>query len=106
MEELNYAEMGWRIRILREKAGYSRERFSEMANIGPKFLYELESGKKGMSVYTLHNISKALNVTYDYILTGKSENKNLDYIISVLSTFDNDKLAHMEQIVRHIAEMV
>ena len=106
MDELNITDIGWRVRMLREKSGYSRETFSEMANITPKFLYELESGKKGMSVYTLHNISKALNVTYDYILTGKSENKNLDYIISVLSTFDNEKLDHMEQVVRHIAEMI
>lgn len=63
-------DSGKRIRHLREKAGLSREKLSDLAGIGVKFLYEIECGKKGMSAYTLFNLSKALVVGCDYILTG------------------------------------
>lgn len=106
MNEYNNKDIGWRIRTMREKAGYSRERFSELAEITPKFLYEIEVGKKGMSAYTLYNISKALNVSCDYILTGKTAHGNLDYIINILSSLDDNRLAHMEHIVKHITEML
>ena len=42
-------EAGNRIRILREKENLSREFFSELTGISPKFLYEIETGKKGFS---------------------------------------------------------
>ena len=35
-------EAGNRIRILREKENLSREFFSELTGISPKFLYEIE----------------------------------------------------------------
>lgn len=45
--------MGERIRQAREDMGYTRETFSEMANITPRFCYDIESGKKGVSIDTL-----------------------------------------------------
>lgn len=105
MNEFNNVAIGGRIRALREKTGYSREQFSEKADITPKFLYEIESGKKGMSAYTLYNIAAALKVNCDYILTGKSAGTNLDYIINILSTIDKKKIPYIERIIKEISEM-
>ncbi len=99
-------EIGKRIRNLREKAGYSREKLGEMSNIGAKFLYEIETGKKGMSAYTLYNISQALNVSADYLLTGNNEENNLEYIVNVLSKVNSDDITHIEQIIKHITELM
>ena len=74
-----------------------------MANIGSKFLYEIESGKKGMSAYTLYNLSKALNVSCDYILTGYSSNGDFEYIIRILSDMSPENLSHVEKIISHIS---
>ncbi len=98
-------EIGKRIRSLREKSGYSREKMSELANIGAKFLYEIESGKKGMSAYTLLNISRALNVSCDYILTGSSPETDFSYILNVLSSLDKKDLLDAEQILFHVAKI-
>ena len=47
---LDLYTMGERIRQAREDKGYTRETFSEMANITPRFCYDIESGKKGVSI--------------------------------------------------------
>lgn len=94
---------GTRIRALREKAGYSREKFSEMAGIGAKFLYEIECGKKGMSAYTLYNIAAALGVSTDFILSGLTSSGDLDGIIGILSSMDAEQLSRVEIILRQIA---
>jgi len=99
-------EVGQRIRELREKAGYSREKLSEMSGIGPKFLYEIETGKKGMSAYTLLSIAQALNVSCDYILTGKTSGEGSEYIQNLVTKMDKGNIEHIEQIIKHIAEMI
>ena len=63
--------MGERIRQAREDMGYTRETFSEMANITPRFCYDIESGKKGVSIDTLKNICEALNLSADHLLDLK-----------------------------------
>lgn len=65
-----YEEAGKRIRLLREERNLSRDILSERAEISAKFLYEIESGKKGFSADTLYRLSKALNVPSEYILSG------------------------------------
>lgn len=94
--------VGKRIRGLREKLGYSREKLSELADISPKFLYEIECGRKGMSAFTLYNISKALGTGCDYILLGKNESKNSSYIEESLSSMTPEQAEHVEHIIKHI----
>ena len=38
-----YYNIGGRIRALRELNRYTREKFAEIADISPKFLYEIET---------------------------------------------------------------
>ena len=98
-------EVGKRIRLLRENAGYSREKLSELANIGSKFLYEIETGKKGMSAYTLFNIANALNTSCDYILSNRKECVNIESITATLSTMSPSALIHIEKIINHIVDI-
>lgn len=44
--------VGERIRELREVQNYTREAFAEKIDISAKFLYEIETGKKGFSADT------------------------------------------------------
>lgn len=63
--------VGERIRELREIQNYTREAFAEKIDISAKFLYEIETGKKGFSADTLSRISIALSVSCDYIMFGE-----------------------------------
>lgn len=71
-----YRQAGKRIRLLRENKGYSREKFSELADISSKFLYDIECGHKGFSAKTLYMIAYVLDVSCDYILRGNTEDNN------------------------------
>lgn len=71
MNKSQRIEVGARIKSLRLERKLTREKFAFEANISDKFLYEIESGKKGFSATTLANISEAFNVSMDYIMTGK-----------------------------------
>lgn len=65
--------IGQRIKGLRLRRKMSREALAELADISASFLYEIETGKKSFSAYTLKNLSRALNVESDYILLGEME---------------------------------
>ena len=41
-----YKEVGERIYLTRVMRGYTRDTLAELASISPKFLYEIEIGKK------------------------------------------------------------
>lgn len=66
---LNQA-IGKRIRKLREEKEITREELANKAGITPKFLYEVENGKKGLSANNLYKIATALSCSCDYILLG------------------------------------
>lgn len=101
MQDFN-KEVGLRIAMLRERFGLSREVLSGLAGISSKFLYEIECGKKGMSALTLFNIANALNVSTDYILTGKGNTDTSTRVNSLLTSFSPEDIAHVENILREV----
>ena len=92
-------ETGARVRALRETAGYSREQVSV------KFLYEIESGKKGMSALTLYHLTRALGVSADSILRGDGTAPALERVLGTLAGFSEEQLFHIDGILRQIAAL-
>ncbi len=66
-------EVGARIKEKRKNMKYTREALSELIDISPQFLAQIESGKKGMSFTTLSKLSQVLGVSCDYLILGKKE---------------------------------
>ncbi len=81
-------EIGERIRQARTSLGLSREKLSEMLNISALFLGFIECGQRGMSISTLMNISRVLNVSTDYILTGKIPLEPKQELINAVNSID------------------
>lgn len=104
MENLNKS-IGIRILKLRDSMGYSREKFSELIDITPRFLYDIETGQKGISANTLCTISKALNISCDYLLFGKESSGKSEYISGILSALDEKSIHHLEKIIMNIMEL-
>ena len=82
--ELNYALIGTRIKKLRKSKKMTQDRLSELSNISPQHLSQIESAKTKLSLPTLINICNALNVTTDKILcdvlvadTAKESNSDI-----------------------------
>ena len=101
-----YKNAGERILLTRVMRGYTREALAELAEISPKFLYEIETGKKGFSAQVLHNLCKSLSVNCDYILTGKQEVSYDQKLVMVLELFSKEKTEQISNILKEIYELI
>jgi len=66
-------EIGKKIRAEREKYSLSREKFSKLVNISPRYLSGIELGRKQMSLDTTVAVAKSLYISLDYLLLGDPE---------------------------------
>lgn len=101
-----YPEAGARIRSLREAKRYSREVLAELANISPKFLYEIEYGHKGFSAETLYRLVKALDTNSDYILFGKYQGNTECEVQRLLSLFDEPKKETVIEMIKLLSSFL
>ena len=67
MDDFNVA-VGNRVKEKRLERKLTRDKLAHMAGISNKFLYDLETGRKGMSAETLWKITQALEVSADWLL--------------------------------------
>lgn len=63
--------IGGNIRKYRKEAGYTREKFAELIEVSPRFVYDSEVGASGISVTTLKKICEVLGISADKILWDK-----------------------------------
>lgn len=100
-----YKEAGERILFVRLMRGYTRENLAEMASISPKFLYEIETGRKGFSASVLYNLCVALSVDSDYILTGKEKIEYDQKLLQTLQLFNKKQTEHLSIILKQIYDL-
>lgn len=99
-------KMGLKIKKLRERRKLTREKLGEMAEISDRFIYDVETGQKGISAETLYKLSRALNVTSDYLLFEAEENKNeLSYVTEILKNLSSSELESVEKIILEISKL-
>ena len=67
---VNYKQVGARIRDRRKLMGYTQEAIAEIVDLSASFVSHIECGRKKASLDTLVRISAALNVTVDWFLGG------------------------------------
>lgn len=70
-------EIGERVRLTRVARGFSREELAEYLGISTLFLGYIECGQRGMSLATMQNMCKILNVSADYLLMGTENSEDI-----------------------------
>lgn len=105
MNDAKELTAGMRIKKLRLEKRYTREQLAYLADISDKFLYEIESGKKGFSAVTLMKLSKTLNVSMDYIMAGKDMKSSEDGIVATLEQFKPNTLENVERLIKIAYEL-
>lgn len=99
-------EAGERIRELRDMLDFSREGLAEKIGISSKFLYEIETGKKGFSSDILCRISRALSVSCDYIMFGEeTENQSAQKMACVLKGLKPLQIRKMQHVLKIFGDM-
>lgn len=77
--------IGKKIRSLRKKMGLTQEKLSEISNIHPTYLGQIERGEKEPSLKTLIRIADALNTSTSYLLSRESKHpKAIEELIGLL----------------------
>ena len=100
MRELDYREIGVRIRRQREFLGYTRDYLSEQLSVSVNFCRDIEIGAKGMSIQTLAKLSNILKLSLDYILLGETTSSEVDSLIIMLNSCKPEKRKYAEDILK------
>lgn len=66
-KEINI-EVGHRIQLSRERAGYTQEQFAELLDVGVQHVSNIERGAVGISLTALKKTCEILGVSADYLL--------------------------------------
>ena len=71
MEKQQRIEIGQRLRQRRQELGLTREKMSELADIGTGYYGQLEVGTSQMSIDTLIKLSRSMHLPMEYLLFGE-----------------------------------
>ena len=101
--ELSYYDMilaGKRIQQSRKAMGYTQESLAELITMNPKNVSRLENGTMGLSLSTLVALSRALEVSTDYILFGNDSGKLNNTATLLLSKLPEEKQIQAEKVLQ------
>ena len=101
--ELSYYDMilaGKRIQQARKAKGYTQESLAELITMNPKNVSRLENGTMGLSLSTLVALSRALEISADYILFGNDSNKLNNTATLLLSKLPEKKQIQAEKVLQ------
>ena len=72
-DQIQLAQVGNRVRTLRQAQRITAEALAEGAGITVQYLNELERGKKCMSSLILYKMARTLNCSCDYLMEGQTQ---------------------------------
>ena len=94
-------EIGQRLRQRRNELGLTREKMSELADIGAGYYGQLEVGTSQMSVDTLLKLSGAMHLPMEYILLGEGwEPGDPSAVMDLLKRCSPRELKLAEEVVK------
>ncbi|MHB1314599.1 MAG: helix-turn-helix domain-containing protein [Christensenellales bacterium] len=94
--------MGERIAARRQQLGWTQEKTAENAGLSHQFFSSVEGGRKNMRADNAVKLAYALQTSTDYILTGKRNSNDFEYIASMLRELDDEQLRHAEEMIKHL----
>ncbi len=106
-KELDFIQMGKRIRAQREDLGLTREKLAEKLSVSSKFIADIENGVKGISIKKFFALIQILGVSADYLLTGIDDGPReerdaiMETIVEQLRGCNDAQLECMEAIAKY-----
>ena len=96
--------IGANIQRERERAGYTQEKFSEMIDVGEKFLSSIECGASGLSLATLLKICNTLHVSSDTLLFEQKEKNDVESLTAQLERLSPEQFRIVSDVVYKLME--
>ena len=91
MKNIDYKEMGKRIKEGRNRLGMTQERLSELIDVSPSYISEIERGSSICSLAVLVNIAEILELNIDYLVNGISEKNANSSFTEILKDIPKNK---------------
>ena len=102
-KELN-VRIGNQIRIARESAGLTQDRFAELVSLATKNVSDIERGVVGISIGTLIRICETLSISSDSILFEEGTGNNAHSISERLSNLPPEQFEIACNIINKLFE--
>lgn len=100
----NYEPIGKRIKNARLEKKYTQEFVAEKLNVSCQHISDIERGLNGMSIPTLMELCKVLEIDADYILFGTFTRSPGNPINRVMSKMTSEQSMHAEEILMAYAK--
>ena len=71
--KIDLKELGKRIKLTRKGQDLTQEMLAEKAGVSQHYIYEIEAGRKAMSIHSFASLTTALDVSADYLLFGDGQ---------------------------------
>ena len=94
-------EMGKRIQNRRKQLALTQEQLAEMMNVSIQMVSNLERGNKAIRIDNLVNLSQILQVSTDYILTGKETADDMNALTARIAQLSTKDRKMIEMLVEH-----
>ena len=92
MSDADLRGIGRRIQSCRKQLMLTQEQLADMMNVSIQMISNLERGNKAIRIDNLIHLSKILNVSTDYILTGKETADDMGALAQKIARLpDKDK---------------
>lgn len=99
------AEIGGRVREMRNKKKLTQEELAEQAGIGnSQQVSNIERGLSGMSIETLRAVCKALDVDADYLIFGISPESTNTVLSKYIQEMSPEQLVNLLDVVKAYAK--
>lgn len=102
-KELN-VRIGNQIRIARESAGLTQDRFAELVSLATKNVSDIERGVVGISIGTLIRICETLSISSDSILFEEGTGNDAHSISERLSNLPPEQFEIASNIINKLFE--
>lgn len=94
-------EIGKRIQNRRKQRGYTQEQLADMMNVSIQMISNLERGIKAIRIDNLINLSAILEISTDYILTGKETADDIGALNTSIAQLTEKNRKMIEMLVEY-----
>ena len=97
----NLKEIGKRIQNRRKQLGFTQEHLADEMNVSVQMVSNLERGNKSIRIDNLIRLCQILDVSTDYILTGKENNSDISALTQQIAALPEKEKGMIRVLVEY-----
>lgn len=95
-------EIGSRIAKRRNQLGLTQAQAAERAGLTQQFFASVETGTKNIRAESIIKVTKALNISADFLLTGIVTDFERHELMKMLEPLDEAQFSEIENVIRDV----